>query len=410
MDAGTLTGLALALGCGLLIGVERERRKGSGAARQFAGVRTFTLVSLLGASTQILGLPWLTVLGGALVAGLAVVSHWRDRGADPGATTEVALFLTFVLGAMSIGQPQVAAASAVIVAALLASRTTLQRFSTQILSEREYRSALVLAAAALVVLPLMSSEPLHWLGGVVPYTVWRLVVLMMAIQAIGHVALRLFGPRFGLALSGLASGSVSSTATVAAMGAHARQHPALTMPCVCGALLSTVSTSVQIGLIAWVVDARFLAVLAPSLACALLASVVTATVAFRKDALSEAPLGDHEAFSIVQAVGMALMLSGVSAVVAWVQGHFGQTASLVTAIAAGFADAHAASAAVMSVALTDPAGEAGVRLAVLWVLTANNTSKLVLAFVAGGARYGWRTGAGLALVAGAAWLPVLLAL
>ena len=41
--------LAVALGIGLLIGTERERRKGTGPQRSAAGLRTFTLASLIGA-------------------------------------------------------------------------------------------------------------------------------------------------------------------------------------------------------------------------------------------------------------------------------------------------------------------------------------------------------------------------
>ncbi|MBU6437776.1 MAG: MgtC/SapB family protein, partial [Betaproteobacteria bacterium] len=93
-----LIGFSVALGCGLLIGVERERRKGRGAHRALAGVRTFTLVALSGALLQVLGIDALIVAGGLLVLALVTVSHWRDRSADPGVTTEVALFITYVLG------------------------------------------------------------------------------------------------------------------------------------------------------------------------------------------------------------------------------------------------------------------------------------------------------------------------
>ena len=44
-----MTVLASAAGCGLLMGIERERRKGDGPDRSLAGVRSFTLVSISGA-------------------------------------------------------------------------------------------------------------------------------------------------------------------------------------------------------------------------------------------------------------------------------------------------------------------------------------------------------------------------
>jgi uncharacterized membrane protein (DUF4010 family) len=401
----TLSSFALALGCGLLIGVERERRKGSGPQRQYAGVRTFALVALLGAGVQALAQPLLMLAAALLVAGLSIVSYWRDRSGDPGVTTEIALFVTFLLGAMAVHRPTFAAAGAVVVASLLAARITLQRFSTKTLTEHEFHSALVLAAAALIVLPLTPNQPQSWLGGVNLYTVWQLVVVLMLVQSVGHVALRLFGPRLGLPLSGLVSGFVSSTATVAAMGTRAKQQPALTMACVCGALLSTVSTSLQIALIGLVIQPSLLQILAPALGCALLASLVVSAAAFRRSELPHEPLPDRPAFSLWQSIGLALLLTAASSVVAWAQTWYGQSAMYVTATLAGFADAHAAAAAVMSLVAQNASQSALLLPAVLLAFTSNTISKIVMAYVAGGWRYGSLVTGGLVAVAVAIWLP-----
>ncbi|MBL3206255.1 DUF4010 domain-containing protein, partial [Klebsiella pneumoniae] len=77
------------------------------------------------------------------------------------------------------------------------------------------------------------------LGAVNPRKLWRLAVLMMTINACGHIALRLVGPARGLSFAGFASGFVSSTATIAALGAHARRQPALLAAAVSGAVLSS---------------------------------------------------------------------------------------------------------------------------------------------------------------------------
>ena len=47
--------LAVALGIGLLIGAERERRKGEGPSRAPAGIRTFSVTSLAGAISLMAG-------------------------------------------------------------------------------------------------------------------------------------------------------------------------------------------------------------------------------------------------------------------------------------------------------------------------------------------------------------------
>ncbi len=47
-------GLLVAFGAGLLVGVERERRKGEGPDRHSAGLRTFLVAALAGAAGQVL--------------------------------------------------------------------------------------------------------------------------------------------------------------------------------------------------------------------------------------------------------------------------------------------------------------------------------------------------------------------
>lgn len=405
---GALTSLALALGIGLLIGVERERRKGQGPTRQFAGVRSFTLVALLGAGTELLGQVWLTALAGALVAALVVVAYWRDRSADPGVTTEIALFLTFVLGLLAVPYPAVAAGGGVVVAGLLAARGPLQQFATQTLSEQELRNALILAAAALVVLPLTPDAPLAWLAGVNPRQLWRLVVLILAVQAVGDVALRLFGARLGLALSGLVSGFVSSTATIATMGARAREHPELRTACMAAAWFSTVSTSLLLMLLALTLGGGVLATLAPLLGASLIAALLLGLGALRRSPLPTAQEGGRSrAFNLRQALGLALLFTGIAALAAWMQASLGAVATLLTATLAGLADAHAASAAAMALAVRGELDAGLLQLAVLLAFSSNTLSKMVAAWVAGGVRYGAPVSAGLLAVVLAAWLPWL---
>jgi uncharacterized membrane protein YhiD involved in acid resistance len=74
---------AVALGAGLLIGIERERRKGAGADRALAGVRTFTLTSLAGALAQALHQPFVVAAGAVLTVVLIAIAYQRDRTNDP---------------------------------------------------------------------------------------------------------------------------------------------------------------------------------------------------------------------------------------------------------------------------------------------------------------------------------------
>lgn len=404
-DAATLTSLALALGLGLLIGIERERSKGSGPTRRFAGIRTFTLASLTGAGVQVLDQAWLTAVAGALVAGLALVSHFKDRSRDPGITTEIALFLTFLLGLLSVPEPALASALGVTVAVLLVARVPLQRFSTQVLGEQELRDALLLAASALVVLPLAPNQAQPWLGGINLRMVWQLVVLIMAVQALGHVALRLFGSRLGLPLSGLVAGFVSSTATIATMGTRAARHPELRTACVAGAWFSTVSTALQVMLIAGLLYPAGLHLIASAMGSALLMALLLGLAAYRRSALppDEVP-AQGRAFSLRQSILLALLFTGIAATVAWLQQGVGTSGTLVATGLAGLADAHSSAAAVMSLAARGEIEPFTMLTAVLLAFSTNNLSKVVAAYATGGVRYGSIVSVGLVLVALAAWV------
>jgi uncharacterized membrane protein YhiD involved in acid resistance len=71
--------LAVALGIGLLIGSERERRKGSGPSRSPAGMSTFAVTSLAGAIGFSAGSQMLLSIATSGVIVLVAVAYWRGH-------------------------------------------------------------------------------------------------------------------------------------------------------------------------------------------------------------------------------------------------------------------------------------------------------------------------------------------
>ncbi len=405
----TILGFAAALGGGLLIGIERERRKGAGPRRAPAGVRSFALASLAGAGAAELGQPLVLATGALLISALAVASYWRTRRSDPGVTTALALLVTYLIGALAIEHPILAAGGAVIVTTLLAGRRTLHEFSVDTLSETELRDGLLFAAAALILLPLLPDQPAAWAAAANPRRLWGLVVLFMALQAAGYVALRAAGPRLGLALSGLAAGFVSSTGTIAALGARARQDPALRTACVGGALFSTVATVLLLAVVVIAVFPSALACLAPSLGAALVAALGSAVFhLWRKRGTATAAPTPGRAFNLLYALGFAAILTAVTAAVSLADRYFGNAAAAATSAAAGAFDVHAAATSVLSLAASGKLAVAAVRVPILIAFSTNTVSKLVAAFVGGGRAYGLEVGLGLTITAAAGWLPLLL--
>jgi uncharacterized membrane protein (DUF4010 family) len=396
--------LAVALGCGLLIGIERERRKGSGPARAPAGVRTFSMAALAGAITQLLEQPLLVAAGAALLVALTAIHQWRHPRRDPGITTALSLFVTFLLGVIAATDPMLAGAGAVIVAVLLAARSRLHRFATEVLTEAELRDALILAGAALVVLPLLPARAPAWLPGLNPRALWQLVLLLLSLQAAGYIGSRLLGARTGLALSGLAAGFVSSTATFAAMGAQARRAPDLGGACASGALLSNLATVIQIALVCATISRATLAAIAPLLAAGAIAALAAALPGmWRSRGATAAALPAGRVFDLPRSLAFAVLLTAITWVLAWVNAHLGAAAARLGATLAGFVDVHAAVASGASLVAQGGQAPAEAAILMLLALSANSLSKLVAAWVSGGGRFALRVAPGLAMLVATPW-------
>jgi uncharacterized membrane protein (DUF4010 family) len=402
----TLVGLTTALGIGLLVGLERERRKGEGPSRGPAGIRTFALASLLGGVSLTLAVPGLFVAIAICVGLLVAVAYARSRPTDPGLTTEVALVVTFLLGALAVRQPALASGIAVLVTILLAARTRLHRFARDVLSEREIHDGLLFAAAALVVLPLAPDRPVDPFGVLVPRKVWFLVVLVMAVGSAGYVAVRTLGARAGLPLSGFAGGFVSSAATIGSMGQRAKETPALLRPAVSGAVLSTVATIVQLAIVLAAVDPRVLRALAAPLAFAGVVAVgYGVAFALRVGKVPAGAKADPgHAFDLRAAIVFAAVVAGLLVLAALARERLGSGGVVLATAVAGFADAHAAAISAASLSAAGKITPLEAVLPVLAGVTTNSVTKMLLAATTGSRAFAMQTIPGLVLVLAAAWL------
>ncbi len=405
-----LLNLAVALGIGLLIGAERERRKGQGPARAPAGIRTFSVVSLAGAISVTAGGALVLAVTVAGVAALTTIAYFRSRDEDPGLTTEIALVLTALLGGLAMQQPALAAGIAVALATLLAARAPLHHFVRSVLTEAEVRDALIFAGATLVVLPLLPNRAMGPYDALNPHAVWIVVILVMAISAAGYILIRLLGARFGLPIAGLAAGFISSTATIGAMATRVRKNPGIMTAATAGAALSTVATIVLMSLVLAATSIATLRALAIPLLCAGIAATAYG-IGFTIRTLREKDMPDPQpgqAFSLPVALIFALTLSAMLIASAALRDWFGETGVIVAAAAAGFVDTHSAAIAVASLVASGKMSAADAVLPILAALTTNTVSKIVFAGSSGSRAFALRLIPGLVLVAVAAWAGALL--
>lgn len=397
---GDLQGWLAALGIGLLIGVVRERHSarddGAEGGSVRAGLRTHAVLALAAAAAMQLGTGVLAVLVLA-VAALVVASYWASHREDPGMTGEIALLLTTLLAAFAMRAPALAAALGVVGAILLQAKDALHRFVRELVSERELHDALLLAAAALVVLPLLPDHPLDPWGALRPALLWKFVVLVMAVGMAGHVALRAVGARWGLPVAGFFAGFASSTAAVAGFGASVRDQPALRTAAVAAALLANVASLLLFAAIIGTGAPALLRATAFPLGAAFLVLAVGGALGLRSHAaaadLPEAPA--PRAFHLSHGLALALLLAAVLLVSAWMRLWFGDAGALLAAALVALGELHAAGASVAQLAAGGSLAPAHAEWGVLALLAAAAISKSVVAFASGGAGYGARVATGL---------------
>ena len=346
---------AVALALGLLIGLERERSKGEGPTRRPAGIRTFALVSLLGALAMHLGGVVLLATITAATAALAGLSYFRSHDDDPGLTTEVGFMVAPLLGGLAMSDALLASGLGVAVAVLFAAKAPVHSFVKGALTEAEFRDGLVLGIATLIIWPQLPDRYMGPLQALNPHMLWLLVVLVLALGACGHVATRTLGARYGLPIAGLASGFVSSTATIGSMAGRAANQPTSMGGAVAGATLSTVATFVQLTLLLFAVNQPTLVVMAPALLAggfaAALYGLVFTLLALKSSNPPETESG--RAFSVSAALVLAATMAVMLVAAAVLKDRLGAAGVVVGAALAGLVDTHAAAISVASLRLPE---------------------------------------------------------
>ncbi|WDR35512.1 DUF4010 domain-containing protein [Pseudomonas serboccidentalis] len=384
-----MMGAAAALGIGMLVGLERERHKGSGERRGSAGLRTFAITALLGYTAMAVGAALLVGIVAIGLTLLITVAYWRGRDDDPGVTSEVALITVLILGALCTRSAELAVAIGVVVAGLLTYREKLHDFAISQLSETEMRDGLVLLITALVVLPLTPDRYIGPYAAINLRTICTLTVLLMLVGAAGHIAVRTLGVRYGYAISAIASGFASSTVTIATMGHRVAREPSNLRVLSAAALLSNLATMIQTGLILAAVDPALLRNMwLPLMAGSIATLIYSACLMFPRPTRGAAEtMSVGGAFNPKLAVVVALTMTAITLVSSAMLSHFGQVGVMLTATFSGFADAHASTASIAGLAKAGLLPVEAIVGPALIAISSNSLSKCVVAWVGGGRRF-----------------------
>ncbi|MFA7238322.1 MAG: MgtC/SapB family protein [Phycisphaeraceae bacterium] len=230
MNQDQLTAVGLAMGLGLLVGLQREH-----AAKTVAGIRTFALITLLGAVCGLMMTTvgaWLVAVGLAGVAGMILMAEGREgRCASPakqedvhiGTTTGVAAMVMYGVGVMlAMNLVAMALIVAGVTAILLQMKKPLHEWVGK-LDATDWRAISQFVLITLVILPVLPNQRYGPYQVLNPYRIWLMVVLIVTISLGAYVAYKLLGAKRGTVVGGLLGGLISSTATTVSFARMARE-------------------------------------------------------------------------------------------------------------------------------------------------------------------------------------------
>ncbi len=221
--------LLAALGAGLLIGIERGWSGQQKEEERVAGIRTFSLIGLLGGVWAILSThvgDWIVALAFFAIAALAIASYIVDArySEDRGTTTAYTQMMTFALGAWAaFGYYMYALGVAVVVVALLGMKPVLHKWLRG-LETQEIYAGIKMLVISLILLPLLPNQGYGPWEAINPRWIWWMVVLISGISFLGYFAIKYSGDRVGTLLTSITGGLASSTAVTLSMSNFARKH------------------------------------------------------------------------------------------------------------------------------------------------------------------------------------------
>lgn len=409
MLTSTIMDLLIALGLGLLVGLQKERD-----ASPLAGLKTFALATVLGSVAAILSEPfgaWLFVTGLLAVTALMVVGNllmMRDGSSGPGQTTEVAVLLMYLVGAMVVSGPREAAiVLGGTVAVLLHLREELKGMVAR-LTDRDVRAAMQFVAISLVILPVLPNETYGPYDVLNPRQIWWMVVLIVGLNLAGYAAFRMTGARTGAALAGILGGVISSTATTVSYARTAKLDAGRAGTATVVIWIASGVAFVRILLEIAAVAPGFFPTAAPPIALMLLLFLVTSALVWRSaTAAGRSPLDPGNPSELRPAILFAALYAGVLLLVAAAEARLGSAGLFAAAALSGLTDIDAITLSTSQLVGSGRIdADIGWRLVLLAALS-NLAFKMAMAAVLGGRILARRLG-GLVAVAVAMGTALLL--
>lgn len=385
--------LAIALGCGAVIGFERgwyQRELAEGTRP--AGIRTFSLIGLIGGVAGLAGgsagSPWPLAAAVLAVVLLLGLGYWRaaTHDNDLSLTTVIAGVLTVLLGGVATMGHALPAAMVAVVATVILSVKPLTHRLLRRVEAVEMAAVLRLLLISVVILPVLPDEGYGPYQALNPFELWLMVVAISGLSFLGYVAIRLGDSGRGVLFAGVFGGLVSSTATTLALSRMAGRQAALGPAAAAGSVAAWVIMCGRVALVTYV--------LAPAIALELLPAVAAMAgiglaltfwfLRLRSGAEAVPPQPPGNPFEIVSALRFAVLLAAIMLGSHWVQAQFGNAGLELLAVISGLADVDAITLSIAGGKVGAGVGAGEAAKVILIAAVTNTLVKAGLGTYAGG--------------------------
>ncbi|MDR3627785.1 MAG: MgtC/SapB family protein [Ignavibacteriaceae bacterium] len=333
----------VALALGFLIGLERESSGIDRKGKIFAGVRTFTLISLFG-----FGCGWLYRLNinfmlpvGLLIIGALVLTEYLGKQKEGrfGGTSEIATLLTFVIGALALlADVWISMALGIISTLLLSEKSEIEKYVEK-LNKFEFLAVLKFLLITLIVFPALPNQN-YTQFNLNPAHIWQIVIMVSTIGFVGYFLMKKLGDKVGLWVSGLLGGLVSSTAVSITAGRIAAKDPAQSKNALQASMLASSVMYIRILVIVWIINNSLFYIIWWKFALLSLIGIILAfTIRHDNPQPLERPASSiQNPFELKPAMLFAVLFVLLTVVTMWVKNFLGNAGLLVLSAIVGITD------------------------------------------------------------------------
>ncbi|MCG2419694.1 MgtC/SapB family protein [Aequorivita sp. F47161] len=347
MNYHDIVTLAIAFGLGMLVGLQRQK-----SDHEMAGVRTFTLISIMGVVSAFLArdfnnpfiLPVLGICLTALLVTANIIKLKKLNDTDIGQTTEVAALLMFAVGAyLVMGDRVIAVIVGGAMAILLYVKEHLHSFIEK-LSEKDLAAIMTFAGISLIILPLLPDKTYGPLDVLNPRNIWLMVTLIVGISVVGYFIYKFVGKKVGVISNGILGGLISSTATTVSYARKTKDSDAINK--MAAFVITTASAVALVRVlieVSVVVPEKLPELLLPLLTVLVLMAILCGGLFYiiSKNGGDEAMPEPKNPAQFKAALIFGLLYGAILLAVAFTKQEFGSEALYVVAIISGLTDVDA---------------------------------------------------------------------